>query len=194
MNKAPYQNEVLDRFIEGVFRLMLEHQRAHVAELDLTVVQLHTLSSLAAAPCPATRLAASLGISCPAMTQLADRLIRKHLIERRPRDEDRRTVMISLTEQGTGIVDRFRKRRSEVFAEVLSRLSPAGQAEVVDSLNKLVIALEGSDMRTIAPPALSRVKRPQARTKPQPAEASKKEEVGQTPVNPPAKRMRIEWD
>ena len=189
--------QILDRFIEGIFRLMLEHHRTHVIELNLTVVQAHALSSLSEAPSPASRLAGSLGISGPAMTQLTDRLVRKRLIERRHLDGDRRAVILGLTEQGNLVVDRFRRRRGEVFAEALSRLALTDKAEVVDALQKLVIALEGPRIRTAAPSLSALRPAPtEKRTAVRPAEASKKE-TGETPVSPPprsSRRMRIEWD
>ena len=184
---------ILDRFVEGLFRLMLDHHRAHVVEMDLTVVQAQTLTLLRGEALPATRLASSLGISAPAMTQLTDRLVRKHLIERRSADRDRRTVIIELTTQGRHVVDRFRRRRSEVFGEALSRLDAPDREEVIDALSKVVVALEGhsgrSGTRSDEP---IRSEHLQKRTAAQPADASKK--VGEIATNPPVRRMRIEWD
>jgi DNA-binding MarR family transcriptional regulator len=184
---------ILDRFIEGLFRLMLDHHRTQVVEMDLTVVQAQTLTLLRGAPFSTTRLATSLGISAPAMTQLTDRLVRKQLIERRSADGDRRSVMIALTEQGKRVVDRFRKRRSEVFAEALSRLNDLDRAEVIDALSKVVDALEGHDENRVPPAGDSiRIEQLKTQTAVQPAEASQK--GGQGPVGPPVRRMRIEWD
>ena len=53
--------QVLDDFIEGLFRLMLEHHQAQVLEMDLTVVQAQALKLLRTAPLPASKLAAALG-------------------------------------------------------------------------------------------------------------------------------------
>lgn len=184
---------ILDRFVEGLFRLMLDHHRAQVVEMDLTVVQAQTLTLLRGAPLPTTRLASSLGISAPAMTQLTDRLVRKHLIERRPADGDRRTVIIELTAQGRNVVDRFRKRRSEVFTEALTRLDDPDREEVIDALSKVVIALEGDSGRSaIRSEEPIRSKHLEKQTAARPAEASKK--VGEIATNPPVRRMRIEWD
>lgn len=184
---------ILDRFIEGIFRLMQDHHRNHVTEMDLTVVQVQTLASLHKAPSLASRLAASLGISGPAMTQLTDRLIRKQLIERRRIDGDRRAVMIALTEQGSRVVERFRKRRGEVFAETLSRLNASDQTEVVDALNKFVVALEGPEQRKTMPTRHPvQVGRSKSRTAVDPPEASN--EAVEKRVVPPVRRMRIEWD
>ena len=188
---------ILDRFVEGLFRLMLDHHRAQVVEMDLTVVQAQTLTLLRGAPLPTTRLASSLGISAPAMTQLTNRLVRKHLIERRPADRDRRTVIIQLTGQGRNVVDRFRKRRSEVFTEALTRLDDLDREEVIGALSKVVVALEGHSGRNAIPaeePIRSRrfSEHLENQTAARPAEASKK--VGEIPTNPPVRRMRIEWD
>ena len=184
---------ILDRFIEDLFRLMLDHHRTQVVEMDLTVVQAQTLTLLRGAPFSTTRLATSLGISAPAMTQLTDRLVRKRLIERQSADGDRRAVMIALTEQGKRVVDRFRKRRSEVFAEALSRLNDLDRAEVIDALSKVVDALEGHDENKVPPAGDSISIAPlKSRTAVQPAEASQK--GAQRPVGPPVRRMRIEWD
>jgi DNA-binding MarR family transcriptional regulator len=183
---------ILDRFVEGLFRLMLDHHRAQVVEMDLTVVQAQTLTLLRRAPLPTTRLAVSLGISAPAMSQLTDRLIRKRLIERRSADGDRRAVIIELTEQGKRVVDRFRKRRSEVFTEALSRLKDLDRAEVIDALSKVVEALEKQEERIEPTSEFIRAAHLEERTAVQPAEASKK--VEEKTVGPPVRRMRIEWD
>lgn len=184
---------ILDRFVEGLFRLMLDHHRAHVVEMDLTVVQAQTLTLLRGDPLPATRLASSLGISAPAMTQLTDRLVRKHLIERRSADRDRRTVIIELTTQGKHVVDRFRKRRSEVFAEALSRLDTPDGEEVIEALSKIVVALEDHPApRAIRADEPIRSEHLEKRTAAEPAEASKK--GGEIAASPPVRRMRIEWD
>jgi DNA-binding MarR family transcriptional regulator len=184
---------ILDRFVEGLFRLMLDHHRAEVVEMDLSVVQAQSLAFLRGTPLPATRLAASLGITAPAMTQLADRLVRKRLIERRPADGDRRAVMLELTTQGKHVVDRFRKRRSEVFAEALSRLKVLDRAEVIDALGKVVDALEGHyDHRATQPDEPIRLEQLEKRTAAEPTKASKKD--GERAASPPVRRMRIEWD
>jgi DNA-binding MarR family transcriptional regulator len=183
---------ILDRFVEGLFRLMLDHHRAQVVEMDLTVVQAQTLTLLRRAPLPTTRLAASLGISAPAMTQLTDRLVRKRFIERRSADADRRAVIIELTEQGKRLVDRFRRRRSEVFAEALSRLKDLDRAEVIDALSKVVEALEKHEERIEPASEFIRAAHLEERTPVEPSEASQKR--GQVTVRPPVRRMRIEWD
>lgn len=187
---------ILDRFVEGLFRLMLDHHRTQVVEMDLTVAQAQALRLLRDTPVSTSRLAAALGISAPAMTQLTDRLLRKHLIERRAVEADRRSVMVALTEKGRGVVDRFRLRRNEVFGEALLRLSNEDRAEVIDALSKVAAALDAfvpQHVKHLGEPEQLPSEQTETRTAVHPAKASK--EVGQSPSGLPRKRrMRMEWD
>jgi DNA-binding MarR family transcriptional regulator len=91
---------------------------------------------------PTGQLACELRISAPAITQLTDRLIRKGLIERRAAADDRRCVIVGLSEQGRQLVDQFRQHRHEVFSRALAHLSRDEQTQIVESLVKVVAALE----------------------------------------------------
>ena len=178
---------VLDRFVEGLFRLMLDNHHAQVGEMDLTLVQAQALRLLRPDPLPTSRLAAALGISAPAVTQLTNRLSRKRLIERRPAENDRRAVIVAVTGKGERVVDGFRRRRNEIFADTLSRLSDEDRSEVVAALVKV-----GSVLRGIESSIPVRVPLP-GRTAVKASEASK--EGGKAPVSRPTiRRMRIEWD
>ena len=186
---------ILDRFIEGLFRLMLEHHQTQVVEMELTLVQAQALKLLRAAPLPTSKLADALGISAPAMTQLSDRLGRKNLIERRTVKSDRRAVIVALTEKGARVIDGFRNRRNEMFAETLSRLSDDDRSEVIRALSKIAAVVQGLAPQTTrglkASPTL-RPKQTEARTPVEPPDASK--EIGKVPMSLPTRRMRIEWD
>ena len=187
--------EVLDNFVEGLFLLMLDHHQTQVGEADLTLVQAQALKLLRSTPLPASKLAAALGISAPAMTQLTDRLGRKNLIERRTVQTDRRAVMVALTEKGGRVIDGFRRRRNQVFADTLSRLGDDDRMEVIAALSKVAAVLQGCEQPTPGPtvPKAFRPKQGHSRAPVGPPEASK--EVGEVPVIPPARRrMRIEWD
>lgn len=188
---------VLDDFVEGLFRLLPEGQRGQVGEADLTPVQARALTLLRTAPQPASRLAAALGISAPALTQLTDRLGRKNLIERRNVKSDRRAVMIALTEKGGHLIDGVRRRRNEVVADTLSLLGEDERMEVIAALSKIAAVLPGSDRPLTLDSAPRKAAGPRHRAEKQTAielpEASK--EVGEVPVSLPIKRrMRIEWD
>jgi len=189
---------ILDRFVEGLFLMMLEHHRTHVVELDLTVVQAHALMALRSGASSTTALASLLSISAPAVTQLTDRLVRKHLIERLPVKTDRRAVAVALTAGGRRVVDAFRRRRYEVFARALDRLSQEDRLYVIEALNKVADVLS-LGVPTVPVATGKNANKSVIETEPvglrtalELPQASKR--VGDAPVGPPTKRMRIEWD
>jgi DNA-binding MarR family transcriptional regulator len=133
---------ILDRFVETMFRLMMDHHQKQVVELDLTISQAQALKILRRGPLCTGELAEVLRISAPAVTQLTNRLTRKHLIERRPADGDRRSVIVMLTDSGRRAVDTFRERRNTIFGGALSHLDDEDRQPVVLALAKMVKALE----------------------------------------------------
>lgn len=141
--------EVLDSFMELMFKLMMEHHQKQTAELDLTLPQAQALKILRRGPLCTGELAMKLKISAPAVTQLTDRMVRKQLIERRQMDGDRRSVQVVLTVRGKRVVDRFRDRRNEIFCDALDRLSGEDRAQVVLALERLVAALEKIDAQAV---------------------------------------------
>lgn len=197
--KTTVETELLDRVADALFRLMLEHHQTCVTEMELTLSQAQTLKLLHGAALSTTGLAAALGISAPAVSQLTDRLVRKRLIERRAVETDRRSVTVELSRRGTEVIERFRRRRNEFFGAALSALGDPDRAAVVEILGKIAAALEGRGQPpSVAPAKLDRPKRirrqsPESRTAVQPAGTSKVIRLEESSL-PPKKRMKIEWD
>ena len=134
--------ETLNRFAEAMFRLMVERYQSHLNEMDLTMVQAQVLRLLHRGSLSTGELAAGLGISAPAVTQLTDRLLRKRLIERRSAPGDRRSVMVILTIKGKRAVERFREKRGDILRVALDSLPAAERAQAIASLGKMVAAMD----------------------------------------------------
>ena len=188
---------ILDRFVEGIFRLMLEQHQRQVVVMDLTLPQAHALRLLRSSSLPTSRLADALGISAPAVTQLTNRLIRKQLIERRSAEGDRRWVNIELSERGRLLMDGFRQRRNEVFGEALSRLNEDDRALAIEALGKLAAVIEAPEQPLHEPKTRLRRTPTGVRTPLEATPASKdvdQQKVDHGPASRPARRMKIEWD
>jgi DNA-binding MarR family transcriptional regulator len=142
--------EVLNSFTELMSGLLIDQYQEHIAELELTLTQAQVLRVLRRGPLPTGQLAVELKISAPAITQLTDRLLRKGLIERKHSTDDRRAVIVALSEQGSCLVDQFRQRRREIFSGALAHLSRAEQGQVVEVLGKVVAALQNYDSAAVA--------------------------------------------
>jgi len=190
---------IVDRVVDGLFILILDHHHRHLSEMELTLPQAQALRLLRGAPVSTSNLALSLGISPPAVSQLTDRLVRKHLIQRRAGERDRRAVTVELSEKGKRLIDGLRVRRNSVFGEVLLRLTEEDRKGVIESLDKLVRVLPADTIRGQTPDGAStkrtraRIQREPRRTADQPPITSNIVEEVQA-VTPKPKRMRIEWD
>lgn len=78
--------------------------------------------------CRLTALAASQGVTQPAMTQLVGQLADSGLVARKADAADGRVVHVELTGEGRALVARRRAARAERLSGVLDRLSPEDQA------------------------------------------------------------------
>src|SRR5438067_6644188 len=134
--------EVLNSFSDVMALLMISHYQKQISELELTLPQAQVLRVLRRGAMPTDQLASKLRISAPAITQLTDRLIRKGLIERRATADDRRCVIVALSDEGAHLVDQFRHRRREIFIRALAGLSEDDQKQVIELLGRVVKALE----------------------------------------------------
>ncbi|HWS87051.1 MAG TPA: MarR family transcriptional regulator [Pyrinomonadaceae bacterium] len=135
----------MSSFTEIMSGLMIDQYQKQLTELELTLPQAQVLRVLRRGPLQTGQLAAEMKISAPAITQLTDRLIRKGLIERHAAVDDRRCVIVALSEEGRQLVDRFRERRREIFDEALAELSEAERRQAFEVLGKVVKALESYD-------------------------------------------------
>jgi DNA-binding MarR family transcriptional regulator len=134
--------EVLNSFSDVMALLMIDHYQKQIIELELTLPQAQVLRVLRRGAMPTGQLASKLRISAPAITQLTDRLIRKGLIERRAAADDRRCVIVALSERGAHLVDQFRQRRRDIFNHALADLSETDRKQVIEVLGRVVKVLE----------------------------------------------------
>jgi DNA-binding MarR family transcriptional regulator len=106
-----------------------------LAPFGLTAQQaallLHVSRQPAASP---SQLMTALGTDTAGMTRLADRLEGKHLIKRHPNPQDRRSVLIALTEHGQALVPRL----GPVFGGVTRRLFNGFSAGEIGDLTAML--------------------------------------------------------
>jgi DNA-binding MarR family transcriptional regulator len=105
---------------------------------DLSMAAASTLARLASGgPQRLTELANAEGVSQPGMTQLITRLQREGLVRRTASSDDRRGVLVEVTDGGLEIFARRRAERTEALRQMLGRLSRPDQ----DAINSALPAL-----------------------------------------------------
>lgn len=93
--------------LDQVARKLREIQRLTVSEADLTPPQFQTLRLLWEQDGQTFKaLASSNGITPPTMTGIADTLEKKGLVKRQPNPDDRRSLLVTLTEEGKDLEGR----------------------------------------------------------------------------------------
>ncbi len=133
-----------------IFRFMGALKRRFARDLaryGLTFPQFLALLSLekAEGPCRMGFLATSALQSLPSMTGIVDRLEEKGLVERRRNPQDRRSIVVSLTEKGEKLLSQIKADRQRTVDEIFRKLTPEELTTLNSILEKLIRALETGD-------------------------------------------------
>ncbi|MHB1126224.1 MAG: MarR family winged helix-turn-helix transcriptional regulator [Bacillota bacterium] len=131
----------LDRF----FTLLLPRiqvGRSDVVEEGITGTQYYFLRNLdVKGPCRASDLATILGVTPAAITSLADNLSRMGLISRQRSQEDRRAVIMDLSEEGSNVVHRADEQRRQKLCRVREEMSKEDVDTFLSLLEKVINVL-----------------------------------------------------
>jgi len=103
---------------------------------------LRVCSMLYRGPRAMSALSRELGVSLPAMTQIADRLERARLVKRVAEGSDRRIRCLQLTRRGAKILRLHEDARVQRVAAMLEHLAPQARHEALATLEMLVSACD----------------------------------------------------
>jgi DNA-binding MarR family transcriptional regulator len=111
-----------------------------VDELDLSLTQLKTLHLTAGSQAELSikDLACALSLSLPAASRAADGLVHRGLVARRECAEDRRSRLISLTDDGRATLERVFEARLAGLEDFVAGLGDTDRAALGDALKVLV--------------------------------------------------------
>ena len=144
--------EVFDQLLE--VSLLFQHDLEHsLSALGLTVTKTHLLWEVHQhGPCAQQRLAEALRVSPRHVTGLVDALESHGLVRRLPHPQDRRAVLVALTDEGTATVAGMEQKRGQDAAALVDGLSAdegqalqAGLDSVLVRLRRLVAEASGRD-------------------------------------------------
>jgi DNA-binding MarR family transcriptional regulator len=134
----------------------LERLLALIRWLSPPGLSLTTAATLAtlerSGPCRLTALAATEGVTQPAMTQLVGRLEESGLAIRSSDPADGRAVVVQITDAGRELLARRRAVRAERLSALLSRLSRTDQDALAAAL-PAISALASADRDTVPVPS-----------------------------------------
>lgn len=104
----------------------------------LTLPQMHTLETLGAhGPMRMKELAARMGVTTGTLTVLADRLQDKALVERRPHETDRRSIVIGLTPEGEERFAEHHRLHLRLTEEISADMTQQEADQLCDLLERM---------------------------------------------------------
>jgi DNA-binding MarR family transcriptional regulator len=92
-------------------------------------------------------LANGIGVSLPAATHLVDRLVEKGIVARVRSDEDRRLVLVALTDKAQSIKRTFFENRVQAMQGILKPIAPDAREQVVKALRAVALVAETYPLR-----------------------------------------------
>jgi DNA-binding MarR family transcriptional regulator len=117
--------------------------RAAAEEGELSLSQQFLLVALSARPAMGVgELALAAGVAPPTASRMLDGLERDGIVVRRPSDEDRRKVVVELTEEGLRLVRKKKRKISARRKSVYDSLSPSEREQAVHLLHRFAELLE----------------------------------------------------
>ncbi|PHR29848.1 MAG: MarR family transcriptional regulator [Desulfotalea sp.] len=128
---------ILNRSVEKGFQQSLENVHITMQEFDVLAVLRRCgppFQQAVGVLCSYTLL------SSGAMTNRIDRLVKKELVLRKPNPEDRRGVIVALSEQGRTLIDELLPVRFEEAYKIVSVLSSAERNDLEKLLKKMTDA------------------------------------------------------
>ncbi|MCB4208190.1 MarR family winged helix-turn-helix transcriptional regulator [Arthrobacter sp. UM1] len=135
------ENATPDRLAEhlqGTLELLVRRLRADAADEALSQSAAGLMVRLDLnGPQRIMHLARQEGVSQPAMTQSVDRLEREGLVERHPSAEDRRAVVVELTDAGRETLQARRARRRAKLSGYLAELDAEDQTKIAAAIRPL---------------------------------------------------------
>lgn len=107
------------------------------APADVTLPQYRVLVVLdTRGPQRPTDLAAELGVAASSITRMSDRLVRKRLVKRRARPDNRREYVIDITEGGRAIVAAVTAARRREIRRLVGRIPERRRQQLLITLRE----------------------------------------------------------
>jgi DNA-binding MarR family transcriptional regulator len=121
--------------------VLIQRRYAQIcAELDLTPMQATLLCAVRTEPKRMTYLAASLGMTKNALSQLVDRTERRDLVTRVGSEQDRRVIMLGVTPSGKVLAEAVFAETAKRLPDIAAGLSADDQRELERLATTVVIA------------------------------------------------------
>lgn len=128
----------LTQLIVEFYEKLSSWEHSVVRDKGMTLAQMHTLEILGAhEPLRMKELAQKMGVTTGTLTVQVDRLERMGMVRRKPHHEDRRSILVELTEEGRELSDEHQALHDQLTCDITCKLSDAEREALEALLEKL---------------------------------------------------------
>lgn len=140
--------EIMDEMLEEVLcrnysRIIYNEEKILRKLSDITIKELRTLDVISklekTGKNNATNVAKVLGITPGTLTSNIDRLIKKDLVDRDKWVEDKRTIVLTVTQSGKKILKNYNNEHLKIVKDALKNLTTKEKTIIVSLVNKFEI-------------------------------------------------------
>ncbi|MEJ2038731.1 MAG: MarR family transcriptional regulator [Desulfosarcinaceae bacterium] len=120
-------------------RLVVSHFKGFGCCEGVSLAQCHALMEIdGQGPLNLGELAGSLGLDKSTLSRTVDGLVNIGLVERKPHPRDRRSILLSLTDQGQRTCDNINANNDALFLRVFNRIDPQTRGDIAAHFQTLV--------------------------------------------------------
>ena len=141
MSAISNTHEVLNVLLVDLFHNILEIEEKSLRDSgsDLTITEIHTIDAVGESePKTMTEISKILKITMGTLTTGVDKLIKKGYLVRKRTEEDKRIVLVELTEKGIKAKKLHDAFHQEMIDSIISNLDQTEEELLTQSLQKLM--------------------------------------------------------
>ena len=125
--------------LAGLVNVVDKGTAAEVGPYDLIPLEFNLLRAcMEKGECTATQLAEELPVDASRISRVVNRLVEMDLLRRRRLREDRRVVMLSLTEEGTELTEQVHERVQIYEARLMEGVTDEAMRVFMDTAFKII--------------------------------------------------------
>lgn len=128
----------LTHLIVEFYEKLSSWEHCVVRDKGLTLPQVHALEILGTHKALRMKeLAMKMGVTTGTLTVLADRLEKAGMLRRKPHEEDRRSILVELTDQGQKVFEEHDELHNQLTRDITAKLSDTERSQLAEMLRKI---------------------------------------------------------
>lgn len=135
-------NEEIDILLNNILSLIKSRNRKLLESYRITLLQYRALNLIKDKTPTMGELCDLLYLSSSTVTELVDRLEANELVKRVRSKEDRRVIILEITEKGISLLKEIKEKKSEILSRSLNLLDEDAKSKIKSALEELYNGLK----------------------------------------------------